>query len=68
MTPAYKLTSDGSSAVAPECHWIPVGPDTPRGVNIWMINRRSNVALKGQYHGTEDFFDYWFPLPTFKKL
>ena len=63
----HKITADGAAAVAPTCHWIPVDENTPRGVSMWMINKRSNVAMKAQYDGDKKFFDHWFPLPTFKK-
>jgi len=67
MTTAHKLTADGAAAVSTECHWIPIDASTPQGVSMWLINKRSNVAQKGQYHGGEQFFDHWFPLPTFRK-
>ena len=67
MTTEHKITADGAAAVAPDCHWIPVDANTPRGVSMWMINKRSNVAMKAQYSGDDKFFDHWYPLPTFKK-
>jgi hypothetical protein len=67
MTTEHKITSDGAAAVAPACHWIPIDASTPRGVSVWLINKRSNVAQKGHYTTGETFFDHWFPLPTFRK-
>jgi hypothetical protein len=67
MTTEHKITADGAAAVAPDCHWIPIGPDTPRGASMWLINRRSGVAQKGHYDPNDKFFTHWFPLPTFKK-
>lgn len=67
MTTEHKLTADGAAAVAPKCHWIPVDDNTPRGVSMWLINKRSGVAQKGQHTTDDKFFDHWFPLPTFKK-
>jgi len=32
-----------------------------------VINKRSGVAQKGQHTTDDKFFDYWFPLPTFRK-
>ena len=63
----HKITADGAAAVAPDCHWIPIDANTPRGVSMWLINKRSNVAQKSHYNAGEKFFDHWFPLPTFKK-
>jgi hypothetical protein len=63
----HKLTADGKAAVTPGCLWIPVGPETPRGVSMWLINKASGVAQKGQFTRDEKFFDHWFPMPTFKK-
>jgi hypothetical protein len=67
MTPEYKLTAYGAAVVAPSCHWIKIDEYTPRGVSMWLINKRSGVAQKGQYTTGETFFDHWFPLPTFRK-
>ena len=63
----HKLTSDGAAAVTPDCHWMPIDANTPRGVSMLLINKRSNVAQKGHYNPGDKFFDHWFPLPTFKK-
>jgi hypothetical protein len=67
MTTEHKITADGAAAVTTESIWMPIDANTPRGVTMWMINKRSNVAQKGQYHEGESFFDHWFPLPTFDK-
>lgn len=63
----FKINAERTAAVAPDVHWIPVGPDTPRGVGMWLINKASGVSQKGQYASGEKFFDHWFPNPTFKK-
>ena len=63
----HKITGDGKAAVAPECIWIPIDASTPRGVSMWLINKRSGVAQKGHHYPEDKFFDHWFPLPTFKK-
>jgi hypothetical protein len=67
MTTEHKITADGAAAVAPDCHWIPIDANTPRGVSMWLINKRSGVAQRGQCSKDDKFFDHWFPLPTFKK-
>ena len=63
----HKMTGDGMAVVAPNCHWIPIDENTPRGVSMWLINKRSGVAQKGHYYPDDKFFDHWYPLPTFKK-
>lgn len=45
-------------------HWQPVGPDTPQGVKVQLINRARGVAVYGHYtRGSE--WTHWAPLPTF---
>jgi len=63
----HKIDSTGTAAVAIDHYWIPIDENTPRGVSMWLINKRSNVAQKSHYNAGEKFFDHWFPLPTFKK-
>ena len=63
----HKITSDGAAAVTKESIWMPIDKNTPRGVSMWLINKRSNVAQKGHHNPEDKFFDHWFPLPTFRK-
>ena len=63
----YKINTDRTAAVSLEAVWMPVGPDTPRGVKVWMINRPSGSAFSGQYNPSDPFPTHWFPNPTFKK-
>lgn len=63
----HKISSDGAAAVALDVYWLPVGPDTPRGVGLWLINQSSGVSIKGQYSPTDKFPTHWFPNPKFKK-
>lgn len=63
----FKINNDKTAAVSTEAFWIPVGPDTPRGVTMWLINRPAGVSLKGMYDPSEDFYTHWFPNPTFAK-
>jgi hypothetical protein len=60
------IDSTKSAAVDHTYHWIPVGPDTPRGVKLQLINQAAGVATYGNYTGKEHW-THWAPLPTFKK-
>lgn len=64
---SYKLNADKTAAVSLEAFWIPVGPDTPRGVSMLLINEHAGVLLKGQYDPSNTFATHWFPNPKFKK-
>ena len=61
----FKINSTKTAAVSLVAKWIPVGADTPRGVNMWLINRPSGVSIKGFYHPADPFPTHWFPNPTF---
>ena len=63
----HKISSDGAAAVAPEFHWIPIGPSTPKGVSLLLISKHSGVLQKGQHTSGDTFFTHWAPNPTFKK-
>ena len=63
----HKLTADGAAAVAPNVHWIPVGPDTPDCAKMMLINEPSGVCLLGIYEVGNEFWTHWAPLPTFRK-
>lgn len=65
MTDCFKINSEKTAAVSLVHAWIPVGVDTPRGVNMWLINRPSGVSLKGIYNPNDSFPTHWFPNPTF---
>lgn len=61
----YELKHDGRVAVNPEIFWIPVThPDTPRGVSVWVINRKYGVATRGQITA-DSTWTHWYPLPKF---
>lgn len=62
----FKLNSDKTAAVSLEAFWIPVGPGTPRGVSMLLINKAAGVLQKGMYNPDDKFFDFWFPNPKFK--
>lgn len=58
----YKLNKDQSVAVATDYYWIPVGPDTPRGVKLQLLGI-GGVAQYGIYDGKSTFWTHWAPLP-----
>jgi hypothetical protein len=61
----YELKRDGKVAVLPNSYWIPVThPQTPRGVDVWVINRKLGVATRGQITADTQF-THWFPFPKF---
>ena len=61
-----KDTNNRAATVDTSYHWLPVGPDTPRGTKMQLINRRFGVAVYGHYvQGSTH--THWAPLPTFKK-
>ena len=45
----FKLNTDKTAAVSLEAFWVPVGPSTPRGVNMWLISKPAGVSQKGMY-------------------
>lgn len=63
----HRISSDGAAVVSPVYKWIKIDKDTPIGVTLWLINKKSGVAQKGIYLSSESFFDHWFPLPTFER-
>lgn len=65
--PAHKITADGAAAVSPSLHWIPIGPDTPRGVKLQLISSKYRVAHYGPYLPGDGYYTHWYPLPTFTK-
>lgn len=62
-----KLNSDQTVAVDPATKWIKIGPDTPRGVKLQLINKKYGVALYARYSAADTFFTHYHPLPTFDK-
>ena len=61
----FKLNADKTAAVSLEAFWVPVGPNTPRGVNMWLISKSAGVSQKGMYDPDNKFFTHWFPNPKF---
>lgn len=59
--------ADKTVAIDREYHWRPINDETPRGVKLQLIDKKSNVAQYGRLGTTNDFFTHWAPLPTFKK-
>lgn len=64
MTENIRKSSDAAAVVNTQHKWIPVGPDTPRGVKLQLVCRRDGVAHYGHYT-EKSHWTHWFPLPTF---
>lgn len=68
MTPrpplAARPTHDRAAVVSTQTLWIPVGPDTPRGAKVQLINRSAGVATYGHY-APGSWWTHWHPLPRF---
>jgi hypothetical protein len=62
----HKLTADGAAVVAPDINWLSIDKNTPIGVRMMLIEKSQGVAYV-RTHFSDDGFDHWFPLPTFKK-
>ena len=63
----FKLTADGAAAVSLVATWVKVGPATPQGTMLWLINKPSRVSFKGHYKPSDPFPTHWFPNPDFDK-
>jgi len=63
----FKLNNERTAAVSLEVFWIPVGPDTPRGVSMLLISEAAGVLQKGMYDPNDKFFTHWFPNPKLPK-
>lgn len=61
-----KISSDGSTLIDPNIHWIPVSAETPRNVKMLLINEKHGVTVLGNY--TPDCqFTHYAGLPKFRK-
>lgn len=60
-----KRTTDRSTVVDTATHWRPVGPDTPRGAKVQLINQAAGVATYGNW-APESWWTHWHPLPVFQ--
>ncbi len=58
------LDSTGAAAVDHSYFWQPIS-SCPRGVKVQLLGK--GVAVYGQYHGKEDFYTHWAPLPKLKR-
>ena len=58
------ISSDGAAAVDKSFFWLPVGPSTPRGVKLQLINKSAGVAVYGHY-SDKGVWTHWAPLPKF---
>ena len=62
----FQLNNERSVAVALDYYWMPVGPDTPRGVKLQLLGR-GGVATHGLWDGRSTFWTHWTPLPRMPK-
>ena len=62
----HKLNRDQSAVVAEDQKWIPIGPFTPVGVRMLLIDEKQGIAYIRQ-HTKDDQFTHWSPIPTFRK-
>jgi hypothetical protein len=60
-----KLNHDRTVAVDPLRFWQPITAQTPLGVKMQLINRRSGVAVYGTLAAGNTWFTHWAPLPKF---
>ena len=58
----HTLNNDKTVAVAVDTFWLPIGPDTPRGVKLQLLGE-GGVATYGHYDGKNKFWVSWAPLP-----
>ena len=63
---SYKLSKDGSVAVATDYYWQPIDADTPRGVKLQLLGQ-GGVAVYGMWDGKNKFWSHWAPLPKVRK-
>lgn len=60
------LDKSGTVAVDREYFWQPI-TTCPRGAKVQLLGR-GGVAMYGAYHGKEDFYTHWAPLPKLKRI
>lgn len=65
---SFKLNTAQTAAVSLDAFWEEVGPDTPRGVKVWLINKPSGSSFSGMYSPADPFPTHWFPNPRFRKV
>lgn len=58
----YKVSDDKGVAVATDYYWLPITPDTPRGVKLQLLGI-GGVAVYGELGATNRFWVAWAPLP-----
>lgn len=66
MTPnSYKLNSSGTAAVATEVFWNEDMTTCPKGTKVQLLGA-GGVAVYSEYHGNDDFWVGWCPVPRRK--
>ena len=66
-TPKTRLSSDQVAIVAKDLTWIPIDQAAPFGAKCLLISKAAGMPQVGTLQHRDQFFDHWFPLPTFKK-
>ena len=62
----HTINTAGTVAVATDTYWEPITKETPRGVKMQCIDKRSGVANITVLRSDENFFTHWAPLPKWK--
>lgn len=63
----HRLSSDRVATVAPDLNWIPITKNAPFGTKCLLIRKEAGQPSVGTLQHSDQFFDHWFPLPTFLK-
>ena len=58
-------SKDGKAIVDTEYYWQPM-ETRPRSAKVQLLSKYG-VAVYGEYHGKEEFWDGWAPLPKKRK-
>jgi hypothetical protein len=62
-----KVSSDGSTLVDLDCHWIEISADPPPpNVKLQLINRDLGSATYGYYEKENNQFTHYAGLPKFQ--
>ena len=62
----HTINSAGTVAVSTEVYWLPISPETPRGVKLQLLGQ-GGVATYGPYHG-DSFWTHWQAVPKLENI
>lgn len=62
----HRLNSGKTVVVSNVQKWTPVGPETPMGCKVQLINKGANCSTHGHYDGKNKFWTHWAPLPSWE--